>query len=178
MPCSSAQQVCGWAVLAALQQCSACTVKQGIIVCWGAARYEGHTNCSTTESSSRLVNTQHLASLSRLITQQTSSRQLQPPACQSIAVGNANTAYVMFYALQAEVPEQSKMRLAGVNGFMPYKSAAELIKHSMVGYVAMGHISISSSCQQTIIVWAIHAGVWRLSRYITRQLAVPGWCSC
>jgi len=34
---------------------------------------------------------------------------------------------------QAEVPEQSKIRLAGVNGFMPYKSAAELIKHSMVG---------------------------------------------
>ena len=34
---------------------------------------------------------------------------------------------------QAEVPSQDKMRLAGVNGFMPYKSAAELIKHSMVG---------------------------------------------
>jgi hypothetical protein len=34
---------------------------------------------------------------------------------------------------QAEVPSQDELRLAGVNGFMPYKAAAELIKHSMVG---------------------------------------------
>jgi hypothetical protein len=35
--------------------------------------------------------------------------------------------------VQAEVPAQTAMALRGVNGFMPYKSAAELIKHSMVG---------------------------------------------
>jgi hypothetical protein len=35
--------------------------------------------------------------------------------------------------VQAEVPAQPAMQLRGVNGFMPYKSAAELIKHSMVG---------------------------------------------
>jgi hypothetical protein len=34
---------------------------------------------------------------------------------------------------QAEVPSQDDLRLAGVGGFMPYKAAAELIKHSMVG---------------------------------------------
>jgi hypothetical protein len=35
--------------------------------------------------------------------------------------------------LQAEVPAQEELRLAGVSGFMPYKAAAELIKHSMCG---------------------------------------------
>jgi hypothetical protein len=37
------------------------------------------------------------------------------------------------FCLQAEVPAQAEMQLRGVNGFMPYKSAAELIKHSMAG---------------------------------------------
>jgi hypothetical protein len=36
-------------------------------------------------------------------------------------------------ATQAEVPPQSEVPLAGVDGFMPYKAAADLIKHSMVG---------------------------------------------
>jgi hypothetical protein len=40
---------------------------------------------------------------------------------------------------QAEVPAQEDMRLAGVGGFMPYKSAAELIKHSMNGCVVRPH---------------------------------------
>lgn len=37
------------------------------------------------------------------------------------------------FPLQAEVPAQAELALRGVNGFMPYKSAAELIKHSMAG---------------------------------------------
>lgn len=34
---------------------------------------------------------------------------------------------------QAELPAQPEMRLAGTEGFLPYKATAELIKHSLVG---------------------------------------------
>eukprot|EP00775_Hariotina_reticulata_P002352 gene2352-2658_t len=64
---------------------------------------------------------------------------VEPSRCKTYEAGEQklqqilDTGVTTFMSLQAEVPEQSQMRLAGLNGFMPYKSAAELIKHSMVG---------------------------------------------
>eukprot|EP00879_Flechtneria_rotunda_P015665 GHRR01016387.1.p1 GENE.GHRR01016387.1~~GHRR01016387.1.p1 ORF type:complete len:259 (+),score=46.07 GHRR01016387.1:204-980(+) len=64
---------------------------------------------------------------------------VEPSRCKSYQKGERQLEEILqagintYVSLQAEVPEQSQMRLAGVNGFMPYKSAAELIKHSMVG---------------------------------------------
>lgn len=64
---------------------------------------------------------------------------VEPSRCKSYEEGEAKLEALLkagitsFVSLQAEVPAQEQLRLAGVNGFMPYKSAAELIKHSMVG---------------------------------------------
>lgn len=57
------------------------------------------------------------------------------PPCQHMCPSCflASLIYLSSSQHQAEVPSQDKMRLAGTKGFMPYKSAAELIKHSMVG---------------------------------------------
>lgn len=64
---------------------------------------------------------------------------VEPSRCKSYEDGEKKLQQILkagvttFISLQAEVPAQEDMRLAGVAGFMPYKSAAELIKHSMVG---------------------------------------------
>lgn len=43
-------------------------------------------------------------------------------------------ALLVLLCIQAEVPAQTEMRLAGVNGFLPYKAAAELIAAAHTGY--------------------------------------------
>eukprot|EP00882_Tetradesmus_deserticola_P014120 GHRQ01015010.1.p1 GENE.GHRQ01015010.1~~GHRQ01015010.1.p1 ORF type:complete len:259 (+),score=87.23 GHRQ01015010.1:410-1186(+) len=64
---------------------------------------------------------------------------VEPSRCKTYQQGEQKLEQILkagittFISLQAEVPAQTGMQLRGVNGFMPYKSAAELIKHSMVG---------------------------------------------
>uniref|UniRef100_A0A383V636 Tyrosine specific protein phosphatases domain-containing protein n=1 Tax=Tetradesmus obliquus TaxID=3088 RepID=A0A383V636_TETOB len=64
---------------------------------------------------------------------------VEPSRCKSYQEGEAKLEQILkagittFMSLQAEVPAQAELALRGVNGFMPYKSAAELIKHSMAG---------------------------------------------
>lgn len=64
---------------------------------------------------------------------------VEPSRCKTYEDGEKKLQQILkagitsFISLQAEVPSQDELRLAGVNGFMPYKAAAELIKHSMVG---------------------------------------------
>ncbi|KAF6264304.1 hypothetical protein COO60DRAFT_1485498 [Scenedesmus sp. NREL 46B-D3] len=64
---------------------------------------------------------------------------VEPSRCKTYQQGEQKLDQILkagittFMSLQAEVPAQTAMQLRGMNGFMPYKSAAELIKHSMVG---------------------------------------------
>lgn len=64
---------------------------------------------------------------------------VEPSRCKTYEEGEKKLQQILkagitsFISLQAEVPSQDDLRLAGVGGFMPYKAAAELIKHSMVG---------------------------------------------
>ncbi|PNH00443.1 hypothetical protein TSOC_013733, partial [Tetrabaena socialis] len=64
---------------------------------------------------------------------------VEPSRCLRREQGDKHLALILeagvttFVSLQAELPPQAQMTLAGKNGFLPYKSTADLIRASLNG---------------------------------------------
>lgn len=64
---------------------------------------------------------------------------VEPSRCASRELGEEQLKQILeagittFVSLQAELPPQEQMKLAGKNGFLPYKATADLIRSSLNG---------------------------------------------